>query len=139
MPMSEAEYAALLARNPALREINAQGRSPATPTQLASVDREPEKAFMAAVIKLAKHYGYEVYHTHNSRKSDPGFPDLVLCRPRSATSPGRLIFAELKSSTGKLTMDQYRWLSVLKHSLPDVEVYCWRPGDLRQLIEVLTR
>ena len=139
MAMSETEYATLLARNPQLREVDTQGKMPATPSQLADVDDDSEKTFMAEIIKLAKQHGYEAYHTHNSRKSDPGFPDLVLCRPVSATSPGRLIFAELKSSTGKLSPDQHRWLSVLEHSLPDVEVYCWRPRDWRQLIEILTR
>ena len=139
MPMSEAEYAALLARNPALREVNGQGETPAILAQSVDADEEPEKTFMAAIIKLAKQHGYEAYHTHNSRKSDPGFPDLVLCRPRSATSLGRLIFAELKSSTGKLTTGQHRWLSVLEHSLPDVEVYCWRPRDYPALASILRR
>ena len=139
MPTSEAEYAALLTRNPQLHEVNAKGRTPATPAQSVSADGEPEKTFMAEIIKLARQHGYETYHTHNSRKSDPGFPDLVLCRPASTTSPGRLIFAELKSSTGKLTTDQHRWLSVLEHSIPDIEVYCWRPRDYPALASILRR
>ena len=139
MPITDVEFALMLKRNPQLHEVDAQGRTPATPAQSMDINGEPEKTFMAEIIKLAKHHGYEAYHTHNSRKSDPGFPDLVLCRPASTTSPGRLIFAELKSSTGKLTTDQHRWLSVLEHSLPDVEVYCWHPEDWRQLIEILTR
>jgi len=45
-----------------------------------------EKDFMRQVMELAKLYGYLAYHTHNSQRSQPGFPDLVLLRP------SRLVF-----------------------------------------------
>ncbi len=40
---------------------------------------------------------------------------------------GRLIFAELKSATGKTSLEQDEWLRVL-HRGP-AEVYLWTPED----------
>jgi hypothetical protein len=51
-----------------------------------------------------------------------GYPDLTLVR-----AP-RLLFAELKSSTGTLTATRADWLDRLR-LLPNVEVYIWRPSD----------
>jgi hypothetical protein len=82
----------------------------------------PEKRFQARVLQAAKEHGWLCYHTHDSRRSQPGFPDLVLVRP------GALLFAELKSATGKLTQEQVQWLSLLQ-SVPGVEAVVWRPGD----------
>ena len=78
-----------------------------------------------------------VYHTYDSRKSEPGFPDLVLVRR------GRIIFAELKRRGGQLTGAQGRWLNELDHcednamyhasfipaARPVVTVHTWRPSD----------
>lgn len=38
----------------------------------------PEKDFQQRVINLAESLGYLVYHTHDSRRSQPGFPDQKL-------------------------------------------------------------
>ena len=66
-----------------------------------------EKQFQQAVIDMARLHRWLVYHTHDSRRSDPGFPDLTLVRD------GRLIFAELKTEKGKATYDQVFWLHAL--------------------------
>ena len=50
------------------------------------------------VVDLARTLGWRVYHTYDSRRSQPGFPDLVLVRER-------ILFLELKSETGKLSHD----------------------------------
>ena len=34
------------------------------------------------VIQLARALGWDYYHTHDSRRSPGGFPDLVLVHPR---------------------------------------------------------
>ena len=95
-------------------------------------DRFPnERAFQNHVIWLAKAHGWLVYHTFNSRKSAPGFPDLVLVRD------GRSIFAELKTDKTKPTKDQRRWLAELDKT--QNEVYLWRPKDLREITEILSR
>jgi hypothetical protein len=106
-------------------------------TVAARVDT-PEKTFLSTVRRLAIAHGWRPYHTHDSRHSDSGFPDLVLARTATATSPGRLIFAELKRATTKTTQDQETWLSVLAHTVPGVEVYLWRPADLDTIADILT-
>jgi hypothetical protein len=77
---------------------------------------------MASVIRYAELRGFLVYHTFDSRKSPPGYPDLCLCRA------SRLIYAELKVGAGRLSADQERWLAALR-AVPRVEVYCWYPAD----------
>jgi hypothetical protein len=75
-------------------------------------------------------FGWTRYHTFLSVRSAPGFPDLVLVRPP------RLIFAELKSETGKVTDAQQAWLALLE-ACPGCEVYTWRPADLPAIAELL--
>lgn len=79
-----------------------------------------EKQFQSAVIALAKRHLWLCYHTFDSRKSMAGFPDLVLVRDR-------IIFAELKTETGRPTADQERWLEGLREA--GAEVYLWKPSD----------
>ena len=82
-----------------------------------------EAAFQAQVIALAKTLGWSVYHTHDSRRSEPGFPDLVLVHPQRGVR-----FRELKKHNGRITRDQNRWLADLLHAGADADT--WRPGDL---------
>ena len=94
-----------------------------------------EKVFQQAVVTLAKLNGWLVYHTHDSRKSEPGFPDLVLVHPR-----GQCLFVELKSETGKITKAQGAWLEALLGVKGRPRTYLWRPADWRSgLIEDLLR
>lgn len=95
-----------------------------------------EKDFQAQVIQYAKLCGWLIYHTHDSRRSNPGFPDLVCVRPARRDRPGRVIYAELKSDRGKLTEAQSGWLQCLADA--GAEAYCWRPADW-QTIEVVLR
>ena len=57
--------------------------------QPAAPVREVED-FQPQVVKLAKLCGWRPYHTHDSRRSAAGFPDLILIKD------GWLIAAELK-------------------------------------------
>ena len=94
-----------------------------------------EHQFQAAVIELAEVQGWRVYHTHDSRRSQPGFPDLTMVRGQ------RLIFAELKREDGKETAEQTAWLTDLSRVAyerfefvtigpPAIEVFLWRPFRL---------
>lgn len=84
-----------------------------------------EKPFQTRVIQLAKFHGFElVYHTHNSQRSVPGFPDLVMVSTRSK----RVLYRELKRTVGKVTGDQQSWLDALAVAGQDAGV--WRPADL---------
>ena len=57
-----------------------------------------------------------------------GFPDLVLVRER-------VIFAELKSETGRLSPEQKTWGDKL--FIADCEIYNWRPSDWDKIIKIL--
>jgi hypothetical protein len=90
-----------------------------------------EKAWQAVVLDLARLHGWQAYHTFDSRRSQPGFPDLVLWRR------GELIFVELKTDKGRVTPDQLRVISGLEDA--GQQVYVWRPDDLDFAQKVLSR
>lgn len=92
---------------------------------------QPEAVLQTQVLALARLYNWRAYHTFDSRKSPPGFPDLVLVRGN------RVIFAELKTQRGRLSIDQSAWLEDLRATC--AEVYCWRPADLPVVAAILRR
>lgn len=109
-----------------------------TGVNLPTPPSEPvdEKDFMAEVVKRAKALGWLVYHTYSSRKSQPGFPDLVLLRA------GVMVVAELKTEKGKTTAEQDTWLEAFHNlaavaAVSNVRVFLWRPQDWPQIEEVL--
>lgn len=80
---------------------------------------------------LASTLGWRLrYHTLRSKGSTSGFPDRVLVRER-------VIFAELKTETGKPTDSQQQWLTGL--AAAGAEVYLWRPSDLEEIGKVLAQ
>lgn len=94
---------------------------------------QSERQLLDTVRACAMVYGWTVYHTYDSRRSEPGFPDLVMVRG------GRLIFAELKSDVGKLTSPQKHWISALSLVADTPEVYVWRPVDRHRITRTLGR
>lgn len=90
-----------------------------------------EKQFMQKVIDLARLRGWLVYHTFDSRKSEPGFPDLVCVHGRQQ----RVVYAELKADKGKVSAFQERWLTEL--AATGAEVAVWRPADFEWVQRVL--
>lgn len=90
-----------------------------------------ERQLQESVQTLAEYLGWWVWHDNDSRRNKAGWPDLVLIRP------GRLIFAELKTETGRLTIEQRRILSMLYAAKQ--EVYIWRPNDMETIRGILKR
>jgi hypothetical protein len=86
--------------------------------------RMPEAELQTKVLRLATDLGFLAYHTHDSRRSQRGWPDLVLAHP----GRGRLLFRELKQQGKYPTPEQRRWLTTLEATGADVGV--WRPMDL---------
>lgn len=85
-----------------------------------------EDQFQQQVIDLAKLHGYRlIYHTHNSRRSAPGFPDLVLVSEHRC----RALFRELKTDTGRMSPEQFDWITSM--SLAKLDAGVWRPSDLQ--------
>lgn len=91
-----------------------------------------EKSFQAQILHLARLAGWRCYHTHDSRHSQKGFPDLVLVRPPE------IVFAELKSEDGKLRPEQREWLEALSRCT-GVEARLWRPGMWPEIEETLCK
>lgn len=79
------------------------------------------------VVEAAERLGWLVYHTFDSRRSQPGYPDLTLVR----ASDGRLIHVELKRERGTFRPEQVIWLGELREVARErgTEVYTWRPSD----------
>lgn len=80
-----------------------------------------ERQLQDHVIALARRLGWLCYHTHDSRRSQPGFPDLVMVR-------GRVLYRELKSSSGVVSPQQQVWLQQLQVAGADAGV--WKPAHL---------
>jgi hypothetical protein len=89
-----------------------------------------ERDLMNFVCDVASACGWRRYHTWLSKHSPAGFPDEVLVRPP------RILFAELKSGSGRLKPDQEIWLETLRQ-VPGVEVFVWRPADMDEIAAVL--
>ena len=68
-----------------------------------------EREWQAQVVSAAQALGWTTYHTHDSRRSDKGWPDLVLVM----------------------------WLDLLESE--GVETYLWRPDDVDEVLAVLSR
>jgi len=62
-----------------------------------------EKQWQAQIVELARRLNWAVYRTFDSRRSQPGFPDLVLVRDR-------VVFVELKTERGKVSEEQGGWI-----------------------------
>lgn len=90
-----------------------------------------EKAFQAAVIRYAKEHHWLCYHTHDSRRSLPGYPDLTLVRE------GVCLWSELKVPGGTLTLQQAHWLKALG-AVRDTAAYVWTPDDMPEIVMRLT-
>lgn len=91
---------------------------------------ETERDFQRWVVKIAKEVGWSVQHNADSRRSHPGWPDLVLWRGR------RALFRELKTDKGRLTEAQVSTLEGLTKAGLDVRV--WRPKDKELILRELS-
>lgn len=97
-----------------------------------------EDAFQSELLDVARRLGWLAFHDHDARRDndlagvDKGFPDTVLCHPRQR----RLIIAELKRETGRVSSEQLVWLGALMQ-IPAIEVYSWKPRDWDSILEIL--
>lgn len=89
-----------------------------------------EKEFQSWVLGIATPCGWKHYHTHDSRRSPGGFPDLVLVRET-------VLFWELKKQDGKVAPDQVEWGKRLVAAGQEFAIL--RPSDERFIRERLTR
>ncbi|GLY21667.1 hypothetical protein Misp04_13990 [Micromonospora sp. NBRC 101691] len=81
-----------------------------------------EAELQSNVRDLAHRLGLLTYHTADSRRSDAGWPDLVIVGRR-------MLIRELKTETGRVRREQQDWIGALASAGVDVAV--WRPSDWR--------
>ena len=89
-----------------------------------------EADFQKQVVAFAEALGWHVYHTHDSRRSNPGWPDLAMVRRH------RLLLWELKTEKGRVTPEQRDFLERLQ-GVAVVEVDLRRPSDWPRIEEAL--
>jgi hypothetical protein len=80
-----------------------------------------EDVLQSHVLEMCKSLGLLAYHTFDSRRSVPGFPDLVI------VGQNGVLYRELKRRNGKVRRDQVHWLVALRVAGQDADV--WRPED----------
>jgi len=89
-----------------------------------------EKDWQRNVLRVAALYQWNLtYHTFDSRRSAPGFPDLILLKG------SRMLAVELKREDGRLSPEQRAWLVGLEAA--GIEVDVWRPSDLTEVVAIL--
>lgn len=109
----------------------AGGRVARCPNCAPPETRLTERDWQTRVTDYATLHRWTWYHTRDSRQSRPGWPDLVLVRD------GQLLFAELKTDTGRVTRDQQLWLDKLA-ACPGVTAHVWRPAHWPQIVATLS-
>jgi hypothetical protein len=143
--MDEHELQERLRNNPHLRIVG-EKRRPTDPRTIVLDDvdslREAAEAMLEAelqseVKKIAVGAGFLTYHTYRSKRSEPGFPDLVLLRVGLRC---QLYFVELKRQSEEPTDKQKEWLAALEafktcaggfaEMNVSFGVFVWRPMDL---------
>lgn len=90
-----------------------------------------ERDFQAQVIELAETLGYRCYHTHDSRRSREGWPDLAMWKI------GRFLLAELKTERGHL--QEMQLITIAQLRAAGVEAHIWRPRDWDKIVATLRR
>lgn len=94
-------------------------------------EAQSEADFQQKITDLASLLNLKWHHETDSRKTAKGWPDLVIA------GPAHVIFVEVKSEKGKVTLEQREWIDTLKNAGAIVEV--WRPSDWDRIQRILRR
>ena len=100
-----------------------------------------EAQLQSQIVSLGRLYGWRIHAERPAMmrsgkwstpiQGDVGWVDLVLLKDK------RLIFWELKSTTGRLSEEQKQWLDMLSN-VPNVLAECVYPSDWEHIQRVLT-
>ena len=99
---------------------------------------QSEWQFQNFVIARAINNGWSHYHAPDNKPDKngriqsgivKGFPDIVLVKG------SKLVFAELKTETGRVSPEQKDWLAKLAST--GCETYVWRPSMWKEVNEFL--
>lgn len=111
--------------SPAGASLKAHGSPPAGSTNPLAAKMTEDRgrdSLDACVRRITTDLGLLRYHTHDSRRSPRGYPDLTIC------GIGGVLFRELKAQRGRVTPEQQAWLDALTAAGADADA--WRPEDL---------
>lgn len=90
-------------------------RRPAAPDDPAAYyDGVREAVLQDRLRNLCRLLALPHYHTHDSRRSEGGFPDSVIVRDPAGWARPWLLLVELKSEKGKPSPGQSMWGGVLR-------------------------
>lgn len=81
-----------------------------------------EEQTQSAICNLCDYLHLKWFHNPDSRRVNPGLPDLIIIGPRG------VIYVELKSRTGELRKAQEETIVLLRQS--QQRVFVWRHTDL---------
>lgn len=90
-----------------------------------------EKEWQELVLHFARLHDWWCFHPYDSKKSAPGWPDLVMIRPPE------FVVVELKTDKGTVTDSQRQVLAALEEC--GIEAHLWRPSDEAEVFERLKR
>lgn len=107
---------------PAWAERQPEATEPHAPFTERMARDMSEATLQGHVMAEARDLGWRRYHTHDSRRSPKGFPDLCMVHRRQ----DRCIFVELKQEAKYPSDEQVEWGDDLL-ALSYVEFYLWRP------------
>lgn len=94
-----------------------------------------EADFQECCEAVARQYGWLVFHSNDSRRSDKGLPDLIMVSRPRPDGTRVLALIELKTNKGKPTTEQEEWL--LKLSETGVLVSGWmQPKHWLQFVQL---
>lgn len=85
-----------------------------------------EADFQRRITDTCDLMGLIWHHETDSRRSNAGFPDLVIA------GPGGVLFAELKSEKGRITSHQNFWLYRLREAGSMAVI--WRPSHWDEFV-----
>jgi hypothetical protein len=89
-----------------------------------------ERDWQQTVLDAARLLGWLCFHAYDSRRSEPGFPDLVCVKDTE------LLCIELKNERGRVRPEQERWLDALCN-VARMTVMLARPADWETVEAVL--
>ncbi len=95
-----------------------------------------EAPYMNQIIETAEWLGFLAYHVHDSRKDNPGFPDIWCVGKPAGPNAGRLVVIETKRETEDPSTEQLAWLVALEQ-VRTVEVMAARPRDVDQVTALI--
>jgi hypothetical protein len=102
---------------------------PLSPGRQLVLSRVKEKQFMMWIWSYAERAGWLVYHTHNSRRSPSGFPDLFMVRG------DRAVALECKAGRGQASPDQKKWIARMNQA--GIPAYVVWPVDEAMVMGLL--